>query len=337
MCGSDASNEPLRRCACNVFVYNESIDFREYRMFWRLGLSVALALVAVGPAWSQATPANDVQEPPVTTLDEIVVAGKTLRERAERFVDEIAQPVQARGLARWDQPACFGVINFDPDVARSIADQLVTRAFELELPVGDVDCEPNVFVVGTDNAPEFAKAWVARNPRTFRPRASGTVGRPSALQYFVSSEDAVRWWPISIPMHFDIFTGASAVAVRLPGGPAPRLRVYARSQHASRIRDDLLKVLILVDVERIGSVNIAQLSDYLIMIAYAQIDPEGDTSAHSTILNLFDNFSVPGLTDWDKGYLKALYDADPDRRVGVGSTAERLARAISRSRSHPAE
>lgn len=306
-------------------------------MFWRLGLSLALALAVVGPAWSQETPSTEVQEPPLTTLDDIVVSGQVLREQAERFVAEIARPVQSRGLARWDRPACFGVVNFDPDAARSIADQLVTRAFELGLPVGDADCKPNVFVVGTVNAPEFAKAWVARSPRTFRPGASGTVGRPSALQYFVSSDDAVRWWPISIPTYFDIFTGRSTVAVRLPGGPPPSLQVYSRSQHASRIRDDLLKVLILVDVERMGSVNVVQLSDYLIMVAYAQIDPEGDTSAHRTILNLFENASVPGLTHWDKAYLMALYNADPDRRVSVYSTAERLAGAVARANASPAE
>jgi len=104
--------------------------------------------------------------------------------------------------------------------------------------------------------------------------------------------------------------------------------VYAYSQHQSRIRDDLLKVLMLVDVDRVGPVNIAQLGDYLIMAAYAQIDPEGDTEGFDTILNLFDDPAVPGLTAWDSSYLAALYAADPDRRVGVGQQGDRLANTL---------
>ncbi|MGZ9114263.1 MAG: hypothetical protein ACXW3K_06530 [Brevundimonas sp.] len=300
-------------------------------MVRRLGLIAALYLIGAGPAWPQTAPTAGRQEPPATTLEDVIVSGQTVKERAERFVDEVAQPVQRRGLARWDRPACFGVVNFNGDAARSIADQLVARADELGLPVGDIDCEPNVFVIGAVDAPDVARAWVARSPGAFQPGVSGTVGRPSALRYFVSSEDAVRWWHVSIPMHFDIFTQMTQPAVRLPGRPAPHLRVYARSQHASRIRDDLQKVLVLVDVGRLGPVTLDQLCDYLLMIAYAQIDPEGDTTGYETVLNLFDDPSVPGLTDWDKSYLTALYEADPDRRVSASAAAERLAGVVVRA------
>src|SRR5690606_5312678 len=159
----------------------------------------------------------------------------------------IAQPVQRRGLARWAQPVCFGVVNFSGDAARAIADQLVARADEVGLAVGELDCEPNVFVIGTDDAPGVARAWVERSPQAFEQRYSGATARPSVLEHFVSTDAAVRWWHISVPMHFDIFTQETQPAVRIPGYGAPRLRVYAKSQHASRIRDDLQKVLVLVD------------------------------------------------------------------------------------------
>lgn len=303
-----------------------------------LGLIVALALIGAGPAWPQTPPAeSDPQEAPATPLEDVIVSGETLQERADRFVDEVAQPVQGRGLARWDRPACFGVVNFEGDSARSIADQLAARADELGLPVGDPDCEPNVFVIGAVDAPGVASAWVARSPGAFEPRVGGTAGRPSALRHFVSSDAAVRWWPISIPMHFDIFTGRSQPAVRLPGESAPKLRVYAKSQHASRIRDDLVKVMVLVDVEKLGSVTLDQLCDYLLMIAYAQIDPEGDTSGYETILNLFEDATVPGLTQWDRSYLAALYEADPHRRVSGGDQGERLAGTLRRVDQPPSQ
>lgn len=305
-------------------------------MVRRLGLIAALLFAAAGPAWAQTPPAEG-QEPPASTLEDVIVSGETLQERAERFVDEVAQPVQRRGLARWDRPACFGVVNFDRDAGRAIADQLVARADELGLPAGELDCEPNVFVIGTVDAPGLARAWVDRNPDVFEPRYSGSAARPSDLRRFVSSEAAVRWWHLSIPMHFDIFTGQSQVAVALPGQPAPFLQVYAKSQHASRIRDDLLKVLVLVDVEKLGPVTINQLCDYLLLVAYAQIDPEGDTATFDTILNLFEDPSVPGLTEWDMAYLGAVYDADADRRLSAGGAAERLADEVRQADPAPAE
>ena len=292
----------------------------------RLGLLAALIVFGATSVRAQTPPADDpAQEPPASTLEDVVVDGRPLEERAREFVDEIAQPARHRGLARWDGPACFGVVNFRGDVARAIADRLVARADELGLPVGELNCEPNVFVVGTDDGPGVARAWVERTPEVFEQRYSGATAPPSALANFVSTDAAVRWWHISLPMHFDVFTGESEAAVRIPGHAPPTLRVYAKSQHASRIRDDLQKVLVLIDVERIGAVTIAQLCDYLLMVAYAQIDPEGETSTYETILNLFDDPSVPGLAEWDRAYLTSLYEYDPTRRASAGQQGERLA------------
>ncbi len=51
------------------------------------------------------------------------------------------------------------------------------------------------------------------------------------------------------------------------------------------------------------------------MVAMAQIDPEAETAAYDTVLNLFDApGEVSGLTDWDRSYLAALYDAELNRR-----------------------
>lgn len=307
-------------------------------MVRRLGLITALLVAGAGQAWAQTPPIGEAgQEPPASALEDVVVEGRPLEERARQFVEEIARPVTRRGLARWDGPACFGVVNFSGDAAHAIADQLVVRADELGLPVGDADCEPNVFIIGTDDAPGVAQAWVDRSPGAFRPPVGSTVARRSALDDFVSSDDAVRWWHISIPMHFDIFDQRSRPAVRLPGRGSSFLKVYAKSQHASRIRDDLVKVLVLVDVVRMGSITVEQLCDYLLMVSYAQIDPRGDTGTFETILNLFDDRSVPGLTEWDRSYLTSLYAYDPTRRAAAGQQGERLADALRRDEPAAAE
>jgi len=299
-----------------------------------LGLIAATMLAGAAPAGAQTPPVEPDQEPPASTLEDVIVDGRPLEERARQFVDEIAQPVRRRGLARWAQPVCFGVVNFSGDAARAIADQLVVRADELGLPVGDLDCRPNVFVIGTDDGPATAQAWAERSPGAFRPPVGSTVAGRRALDHFVSSDDAVRWWHISIPMHFDIFDQQLRPAVRLPGRPPEQLRVFAKSQHQSRIRDDMVKAMVLVDVERLADVTIAQLCDYLLMVAYAQIDPQGETGSFETILNLFEEPSIPGLTEWDRAYLNSLYEYDPTRRASAGQQGERPADEL---RGDPAE
>lgn len=57
------------------------------------------------------------------------------------------------------------------------------------------------------------------------------------------------------------------------------------------------------------------LSDYVALVSLAQFQMDGDTSSFSTVLNLFDEGAdrSAGLTQWDRDYLKSLYNADQDR------------------------
>jgi hypothetical protein len=57
-----------------------------------LELIVALTLVGSGPAWAQTPPTDTAgQDPPESTLEDVVVSGQTVQERAQTFVDEVAQ------------------------------------------------------------------------------------------------------------------------------------------------------------------------------------------------------------------------------------------------------
>ena len=69
-------------------------------------------------------------------------------------------------------------------------------------------------------------------------------------------------------------------------------------------------------------------TDYAAMVVLAQVDPRADYSDQPTVLNLFgDPQNVTGLTDWDRAYLQALYEAEPDRASAAAqeaAVAERL-------------
>lgn len=301
-------------------------------------LAVVAALGLANAARAQTAPTETAESTtePAARVDDIIVSGGRLEELTARFVEEATEPPRRRGLARWAGPVCIGVMNFRRDVGEYIADRLVQIGDEVGVPVDASACDPNIYVVGAADAPSLAREWVERHPRDFRPRARQTNGSRSSLDRFVSSDDAVRWWHVSMPMHFDILTGRASRAVALPGEPTPSIQVYAKSQLRSRIRDDLMRVVIIVDVDRLEDATLAQLGDYLAMVAFAQIDPEGDTMDYPTILNLFDgDRGVPGLTEWDRAFLTAMYDAVPDRRLNGVGQGRHLAVALREARELP--
>jgi hypothetical protein len=65
-----------------------------------------------------------------------------------------------------------------------------------------------------------------------------------------------------------------------------------------------------------------QLADYLGVVSLAQIDPAANPAAFDSILNLFKNPSAySGLTDWDRAYVRALYEFDQVRNPSLQTGA----------------
>jgi hypothetical protein len=119
----------------------------------------------------------------------------------------------------------------------------------------------------------------------------------------------VRWWHVSLPVNSE--TGA--VAVRIPGYDPPRTGVMA-SRLTTVIQNDLRRAYVIIDIDQAEGVSFRQMTDYVAMVAFAQIDPEADLSGFPTILNVFDNPTIAfGLTDWDQSYLGSLYGAELNR------------------------
>lgn len=267
------------------------------------GYAVALAMTC--PASAQVPP----QDAAPTELETVVVEGRLLSETVERFVDDVVAPPVGRGPARWDRKVCVGVLNLRREPAQVLVDQVSRIALELGLEPGDPGCRPDIFIIASSDGQALARAMVERRPRTFRPNYAGAARSAGALDRFQTSTSPVRWWHISMPM-----TESGDPAVRLPGQRPPFIQEDA-SRLTTRIQNDLIGALVIVDLEKMNGVNFQQLGDYIGMVAMAQIDPEAETAAYDTVLNLFDApAAVEGLTDWDRAYLSALYDAELNRR-----------------------
>jgi hypothetical protein len=262
-----------------------------------------LASPQEAPAGSPPPP----QDPPETaaTLEDVVVEGRVLEEMVREFVGEVGAPAGRRGLARWHDRLCVGVVNVRSDLGQAVADRVSQVALDLGVDIGEPGCKANVFIVFTADGAALADAMVEESRRAFRIGVGGMDRGSGALEEFRTEERPVRWWHVSLPVNAD--TGQRAI--RLPGDEAPpRINVFAASRMSTQIRDDLKKTMIIVDVDRLGEVNLAQLADYLAFVALVQVEPDAETAAWDTILNLFDDpAGVDGLTEWDVSYLTSLY------------------------------
>ncbi len=271
----------------------------------RIVAGIAAVLATASPAFAQVPP----QAAPPAELESIVVDGRRLRDSVERFVDDVVAPPVGRGPARWDRKVCVGALNLRRDAAQIVVDQVSRIALDVGLEPGDPGCRPNILIIAADDGEALARALVERSPRAFRPNYAGASRGSSALDRFQASSDPVRWWHLSLPV-----TETGDIAVRLPGGGVPMVRQDG-SRLTTRLRNDLRRAYVIVDLEEMDGVTFQQLGDYIGMVAMAQIDPEAETAAYDTVLNLFEApEAVDGLTEWDRSYLQSLYDAELNRR-----------------------
>lgn len=301
---------------------------------------ILLFAASVVAAWAVSSAALAQErarqsDPSVSTVEDVLVEGRPLEERAAAFVEQATAPARGRGLGRWHGRVCVAAVNLRADLAQSIVNRVSDVASELGLRVGDVGCAANVVIVFATDASGLAAALADERPRAFRPGTSGIERGERAFEDFLNGDQPVRWWHLSMPV--DAETGRRAT--RLPGdiepggAPSAPYVVTFASRLNTQIRDDVFKAFIFVDVDRIGTVNTAQLADYLALIALAPVDPAGTFSGYNTILNLFAGTAAPdGLTDWDWSYLRALYQTldAPQLPVSVAAQGDAVAGALAR-------
>ena len=274
--------------------------------------AAAFASLLLASAPQDAPPAPQDPAGPAVDLGDIVVDGRRVEDLTQEFVREVAAPAQNRGLARWRDGVCVGAINLNRDTAQFIIDRVSTVAADLGLRPGLPDCNLNVVVIATVDSTEFTKQFVAQRPRIFRVGGSGMDLGSGALDDFMTVDRPVRWWNISIPV--DENTGRRAVRLAADTDAAgelvaPIVRLGAASRLTTQVVDDTQRAYIIVDVDRIQNVSLEQLADYIAFVSLAQVDPDADTSGFATILNIFaDPEQTRTLTDWDKAYLRGLYE-----------------------------
>ncbi|WP_374596844.1 hypothetical protein [Brevundimonas sp.] len=296
--------------------------------------AVLLAAICAPASIAQTPPPPDQADEPVTVLDDIVVNVEPLEEQLRRFTEEAARPVPGRGLARWQGPVCIGVVNFRPAIALQLADGLAQLGGRLGVPINDETCEPNIIIVGAVDAQAVAQGWVARRPREFRPNLSDVALSREQLNHFATTDAPVRWWAISRPSYYDVLTDRAIPTDDFNG--TPTIYIHSPSLKRGRTRDDLQRLVVVVDVEQTQGRSVDDLTGYLAMVTFAQMDMQADMSQFDTVLNMFrPEFAGGGLTAWDEAYLQGLYSVREDKRINRHTQHQAAARALQENLPNP--
>lgn len=286
----------------------------------------AIAALLTGAAAAQEAPAGSAEADGGTSqaIEEVVVRGRRLEDiksdlriHIRDFIGQVVAKPPGRGFARWYRKVCVGVYNLENNAAQYVVDRVSKLALEVGLTPGEPGCAPQINIVFATNAKETAAAMVESEPRMFMPvagHAGMDLGRV-ALEEFAQSDKAVRWWHVSLPV--DARTGGAAIELDKNCGQAfcpPTVNVAGPSRIHNGTRDDMIYVIVIVDATQLNGTTWQQLGDYLAVVSLCQIDPHANPASFDSILNLFTNpKAYSGLTDWDRSYVRALYEFDQER------------------------
>jgi len=262
---------------------------------------------------------------PAQPNDEIVVHAQAQRAIRAFVGDIAAAPSATDQLARWDHHICPGLFGLNNrEQAQFIIDRIALRAHEIGLETGGPGCHADIAIFVTPDANRFTREFV-REFGLFvgsdQPTNSATLDQ-TALSEFEHNDLPVRWWHVSVmrsSQGFSVHTPENAGLLFSPVGAAaarvPRVEVTA-SRLSRSVREDFDRVVIVINAQEVAGVRLDALSDYVAMIALAQLEPNADTSGVPTILNLFRaGAAAPSaLTDWDRAYLAGLYQATRNAR-----------------------
>lgn len=238
------------------------------------------------------------QDPPPTRVDDVVVAGRrqTVEEAAVAFVQEIGGAARWQTRARWEEPVCIGVANLRADVAQAFVDHVALVALQAGVVVDDPGCKANILIIFASDADDVARSMVEhdRNDFLFYEEEGASLGK-AALEEFMTTDRPVRWWMVK---------------------QAEGIPLAVMSRIWSTTRNDLKRAIIIVDVTRTAGVDPTSLADYIALVALAQIDPETDGAGFPSILSLFSPSPTSRtMTEWDRNYLTALYEAPVGQRL----------------------
>jgi hypothetical protein len=236
-------------------------------------------------------------------LPEVVVSAQSQAQRAQlaarivAFVNQVttfADRDDAPGLAQWHEPVCPLVSGLPREKGEFMLARLSDIARAANVPLAGEHCRPNLYVYMTARPKELLQSMEKRDfAFTF-----GVNALPSIVEEFIGTPRTVRvWYHINREDDSEVRPTGAGLSHLIVG---PVHYAFAR-------------ILVIVDQRRLGAVSPGQVADYIGLVGLAQLKQGTSLNGTPTILGLFDGAqpAMPnGMSDWDRAFLKALYETD---------------------------
>lgn len=287
------------------------------RIVGRIACAVALAgFSGIAARASQTRPSED---------DAIVVTGTQLTpEEAHRQAVEF---VRATGVApgmqqaaRWADPVCPRVLGLQDEYARIVETRMRRIATEAGVAVARQPCDTNIAVSFVGDAGAMVRRIAQRSPRRL---AEVPVTDRDTL---IEGVAPIRWWystdittregiaARAVPNGFTGGEGAEGGGSMLPAS-VPTTLQYNSSVISTQGVRVLRTATVIVDVDAVEGMTLDAVTDYVGMVAFAEIRARVPAPAGSVLALFEPEAPTAGLTERDRTFLSALYRLPLDRQA----------------------
>jgi len=306
-------------------------------------LTVATAALAVfACAHARATASDQSSEPPTSNaaspddaVQEVTVTAQRLKltKRVRKFVDQIAARENEEGLPLWTQPVCPSVSGMNRQEGEFILQRVSEIARGAGVRLAGEHCRPNLYILVNPQPEALLRAMEKRNRSfTFGYDLSFYPPVPtpqSAVDQFIETPRAVRVWYNSAER--DAW-GKPLVVGACVAVPVRQVCNADSSRVLSNVVWVFSRVFVIADQRRLRGVTLGQFADYAAMAGLAKLEPGAQLGDTPTILKLFDvapRAAPPGMTEWDRAFLKSLYATEQrskeQRRQVANTMVQQLA------------
>ncbi|MGB7418042.1 MAG: hypothetical protein WA918_02570 [Erythrobacter sp.] len=247
--------------------------------------------------------------------DIVVTAPRTEKERRKELREMvktiIRKPRRGRPIETFYDPPCTEVLGLPEKFATAIEAGIGRNVQELGIDsdLAKAPCVPNVIVVFVSPEAGPADAWFDRG--------SGYLAhlQPYERARVLNEKGPVRAWSHSVMRSANGPRLPDADGMEAAGGSQIFNPVFSPGRLRSAISMELARSAIFIEVTSAAGKSIDQLSDYITMRAFANLDgiDPGEMLAAPTILTLFADQDPPAqLTEFDRAFLTELYSMPLD-------------------------
>lgn len=245
-------------------------------------------------------------------LPKVTIEGtreKELLRKAEKFVHQTVVVTDWDGpLLRWSAPICPLAAGLPKSTGEYILERISQAARDAAAPLDGRVCNPNLYVIATNDPELLLDEWWTRNWLLFHTQH----GLPP-IRRFIHSRLPIRIW---YNTRIGCADGASVTSTGPPAtlgsisaiGNGPPLCTGVGARIPALV-ESITSAIVVIDLRQTGNITLAQMADYVALISLAQVHLHADHGSEPSILQLFGHTQPPqGMTVWDRNLLYALYN-----------------------------